>query len=152
MPLKLTLRPRERFVLNGSVLTNGDRRSDLIVENEVSLLRERDVLQPDEADTPMKRIYFTIMMMYLDGGLEGDYYDQFTDLMTDFMCAVTTKGVVEKCHRILDDVHEQRFYTAMMMSKALLPFEKERLENVQEPANVHSGYREPGAAWFIGYL
>ena len=131
MPLKLTLKPRERFVLNGGVLVNGDRRSDLIVENQVSLLRERDVLKPDEADTPMKRIYFTIMMMYLDGGLEGDYYDQFTDLMTDFMCAVTTKGVVEKCHRILDDVHEQRFYTAMMMSKALLPFEKERLENVQ---------------------
>ena len=131
MPLKLTLKPREKFVLNGGVLINGDRRSDLIVENQVSLLRERDVLQPDEADTPMKRIYFTIMMMYLDGGLEGDYYDQFTNLMTDFMCAVTTKEVVEKCHCILDDVHEQRFYTAMMMSKSLLPFEKERLENVQ---------------------
>ena len=131
MPLKLTLKPRERFVLNGGVLINGDRRSDLIIENQVSLLRERDVLQPDEADTPMKRIYFTIMMMYLDGGLEGEYYGQFTDLMTDFMCAVTTKEVVEKCHRILDDVHEQRFYTAMMMSKSLLPFEKERLENVQ---------------------
>jgi flagellar protein FlbT len=131
MPLKLTLKPREKFVLNGGVLINGDRRSDLIIENQVSLLRERDVLQPDEADTPMKRIYFTIMMMYLDGGLEGEYYGQFTDLMTDFMCAVTTKEVVEKCHRILDDVHEQRFYTAMMMSKSLLPFEKERLENVQ---------------------
>jgi flagellar protein FlbT len=131
MPLKLTLKPRERFVLNGGVLINGDRRSDLIVENQVSLLRERDVLKPDEADTPMKRIYFTIMMMYMDGGLEGDYYDQFSELMTDFMCAVTTKGVVEKCHRILDDVHEQRFYTEMMMSKSLLPFEKERLENVQ---------------------
>jgi flagellar protein FlbT len=131
MPLKLTLKPREKFVLNGGVVINGDRRSDLIIENQVSLLRERDVLQPDEADTPMKRIYFTIMMMYLDGGLEGDYYDQFTDLMTDFMCAVTTKEVVEKCHRILDDVHEQRFYTAMMMSKSLLPFEKERLKNVQ---------------------
>ena len=131
MPLKLTLKPREKFVLNGGVLVNGDRRSDLIIENQVSLLRERDVLQPDEADTPMKRIYFTIMMMYLDGGLEGEYYGQFTDLMTDFMCAVTTKEVVEKCHRILDDVHEQRFYTAMMMSKSLLPFEKERLENVQ---------------------
>jgi flagellar protein FlbT len=131
MPLKLTLKPREKFVVNGGVLINGDRRSDLILENQVSLLRERDVLQPDEADTPMKRIYFTIMMMYLDGGLEGEYYGQFTDLMTDFMCAVTTKEVVEKCHRILDDVHEQRFYTAMMMSKSLLPFEKERLEYVQ---------------------
>ena len=131
MPLKLTLKPRERFVLNGGVLVNGDRRSDLIVENQVSLLRGRDVLKPDEADTPMKRIYFTIMMMYMDGGLEGDYYDQFSELMTDFMCAVTTKEVVQKCHRILDDVHEQRFYTAMMMSKSLLPFEKERLEYVQ---------------------
>ena len=131
MPLKLTLKPHERFVLNGGVLMNGDRRSDLIVENQVSLLRERDVLKADEADTPMKRIYFTIMMMYMDGGLEGDYYDQFSELMTDFMCAVTTKGVVEKCHRILNDVHEQRFYTAMMMSKSLLPFEKERLEYVQ---------------------
>ena len=131
MPLKLTLRPRERFVLNGGVLINGDRRSDLIIENQVSLLRERDILQSDEADTPMKRIYFTIMMMYMDGGLEGDYYDQFSELMTDFMCAVTTKEVVQKCHRILDDVHEQRFYTAMMMSKSLLPFEKERLEYVQ---------------------
>ena len=131
MPLKLTLKPRERFVLNGGVLVNGDRRSDLIVENQVSLLRERDVLKADEADTPMKRIYFTIMMMYMDGGLEGDYYDQFSELMTDFMCAVTTKEVVQKCHRILDDVHEQRFYTAMMMSKSLLPFEKERLEYVQ---------------------
>jgi len=131
MPLKLTLKPRERFVLNGGVLINGDRRSDLIVENQVSLLRERDVLKPDEADTPMKRIYFTIMMMYMDGGLEGDYYDQFSELMTDFMCAITTKEVVQKCHRILDDVHEQRFYTAMMMSKSLLPFEKERLEYVQ---------------------
>ena len=131
MPLKLTLKPRERFVLNGGVLINGDRRSDLIVENQVSLLRERDVLKPDEADTPMKRIYFTIMMMYMDGGLEGDYYDQFSELMTDFMCAVTTKEVVQKCHHILDDVHEQRFYTAMMMSKSLLPFEKERLEYVQ---------------------
>jgi len=131
MPLKLTLKPRERFVLNGGVLVNGDRRSDLIVENQVSLLRGRDVLKPDEADTPMKRIYFTIMMMYMDGGLEGDYYDQFSELMTDFMCAITTKEVVQKCHRILDDVHEQRFYTAMMMSKSLLPFEKERLEYVQ---------------------
>ena len=74
MPLKLTLKPGEKFVLNGGVLSNGDRRSDLIIENQVSLLRERDVLQPDEANTPVKRIYFTIMMMYLDGGLESHYY------------------------------------------------------------------------------
>lgn len=131
MPLKLTLKPGEKFVLNGGVLINGDRRSDLIIENQVSLLRERDVLQPEDANTPVKRIYFTVMMMYLDGGLESPYYDRFTGLITDFMCAVATPGVLEKCHRILDDVHEKRFYTAMMTCKSLLPFEKERLDYVQ---------------------
>ena len=63
MALKLTLKPGEKFVLNGGVLINGDRRADLIIENQVSLLRERDVLQPTEATTPVKRIYFSIMMM-----------------------------------------------------------------------------------------
>ncbi|PPR76939.1 MAG: flagellum biosynthesis repressor protein FlbT [Alphaproteobacteria bacterium MarineAlpha2_Bin1] len=130
MPLKLTLKPGEKFVLNGGVLINGDRRADLIIENQVSLLRERDVLQPIEANTPVKRIYFSIMMMYLDGGLESGHYNDFTETMTDFMSILTTESALKKCQHILDEVHEQRFYTALMTCKSLLPFEKERLEYV----------------------
>jgi len=66
MPLKLSLKPGEKFVLNGAVLTNGDKRATLIVQNKACLLREKDIMQPDEATTPARRIYLPIMMMYLD--------------------------------------------------------------------------------------
>jgi len=130
MPLKVTLKPRERFVLNGGVLVNGNRRTDLIIENQVSLLRERDILRPDEANTPVRRIYFAIMMMYLEEALESPFYQEFVDRITEFMCVISSKEILGKCHQILDDVHELRFYSALMTCKTLLPFEKERLENV----------------------
>ena len=130
MPLKVTLKPRERFVLNGGVLVNGNRRTVLIIENQVSLLRERDFLHPEEARTPARRIYFAIMMMYLEEALDSPFYQEFVDRITEFMCVVTRKEILGKCHQILDDVHEQRFYSALMTCKTMLPFEKERLENV----------------------
>ncbi len=130
MPLKVTLKPRERFVLNGGVLVNGNRRTELIIENQVSLLRERDILNADEANTPVRRIYFAIMMMYLEEALDSPFYQEFVDRITEFMCVVSKKEVLGKCHQILDDVHELRFYSALMTCKTLLPFEKERLENV----------------------
>ncbi len=128
--MKVTLKPRERFVLNGGVLVNGNRRADLIIENQVSLLRERDILKADEANTPVRRIYFAIMMMYLEEALDSPFYQEFVDRITEFMCVVSKKEVLGKCHQILDDVHELRFYSALMTCKTLLPFEQERLENV----------------------
>ena len=67
MALKVTLKPGEKFVINGAVVVNGDRRSNLVIQNRVSILREKDIMLPQDADTPVKRIYFAIMMMYLDG-------------------------------------------------------------------------------------
>jgi flagellar protein FlbT len=40
MPLKLSLKPGERFVVNGAVLQNGDRRAVLLLQNKASILRE----------------------------------------------------------------------------------------------------------------
>ena len=71
MPLKLSLKPGEKFVLNGAVVQNGDRRGALILQNKASVLREKDIMQPDEAVTPARRIYFPVMMMYLDEGEAG---------------------------------------------------------------------------------
>ena len=51
MPLKLSLKPGEKFVLNGAVVQNGDRRSALLLQNKASVLREKDIMQADEATT-----------------------------------------------------------------------------------------------------
>ncbi|MDD3838923.1 MAG: flagellar biosynthesis repressor FlbT, partial [Phenylobacterium sp.] len=76
MPLKLSLKPGEKFVLNGAVVQNGDRRGTLILQNKASVLREKDIMQPEEANTPARRIYFPVMMMYLDEANAQKYYDE----------------------------------------------------------------------------
>ena len=77
MPLKLSLKPGEKFVLNGAVVQNGDRRSALLLQNKASVLREKDIMQFEEATTPARRIYFPVMMMYLDQSDWERYQDAF---------------------------------------------------------------------------
>src|SRR6202789_3620654 len=77
MPLKLSLKPGEKFVLNGAVVQNGDRRSALLLQNKASVLREKDIMQVEDAKTPSRRIYFPVMMMYLDQGGWERYQNEF---------------------------------------------------------------------------
>ena len=84
MPLKLSLRPGERFVVNGAVVQNGDRRGALILQNKASVLREKDIMQPDEAGSPARRIYYPIMLLYLDQGDQDEAYAEFALIINWF--------------------------------------------------------------------
>lgn len=54
-----------------------DRRGTLIFQqNKASVLREKDIMQLEEAKTPVGRIYFPVMMMYLDEANAQKYYDE----------------------------------------------------------------------------
>lgn len=127
MPLKLSLKPGEKFVLNGAVLTNGEKRATLIVQNKACLLREKDIMQPDEATTPARRIYLPIMMMYLDPDDNDQYYDEFALRMTEFMGAIANKSALADCVEISRDVMSGSYYKALMICKKLFEFERERL-------------------------
>ncbi len=93
MPLKLSLKPGEKFVLNGAVLANGDKRTSLVIQNKACVLREKDIMQPEDANTPARRIYLAIMMMYLDGEASEEPYNEFALRMTEFMGAIRTPAV-----------------------------------------------------------
>ncbi len=82
MPLKLSLKPGEKFVLNGAVVQNGDRRGVLILQNKASVLREKDIMQSSEVTTPAKRIYFPVMMMYLDEMSAPKFFDEFAQRLS----------------------------------------------------------------------
>ena len=60
MPLKITLKPHERMIVGGAVITNGNTRCDLLIENKVSILRQKDIMSEKDADSPCRKIYFTI--------------------------------------------------------------------------------------------
>lgn len=127
MPLKLSLKPGEKFVLNGAVLVNGDKRASLIIQNKASLLREKDIMQPEDATTPARRIYLPIMMMYLDSEEHDRYYADFALRLTEFMGAIGDRDALASCLEISSDVMNGSYYKALMVCRKLFEFERERL-------------------------
>ena len=137
MPLKLSLRPGERFVLNGAVVRNGDRRAVLILQNKASVLREKDIMQEEDAATPARRIYFPVMMMYLEEASAERYYDEFVRRLTEFLGVISNPEVVADCVNISKHCMAREYYRALVMCRKLIDYEDERLGNV--PARVSTG-------------
>jgi flagellar biosynthesis repressor protein FlbT len=139
MPLKLSLKPGERFVVNGAVLQNGDRRAVLLLQNKASILREKDIIQPEDANTPGRRIYFPIMMMYLEPAEANRYYDDFVVRLNEFMNAIRSPDVLKECVSLSREVMAQDFYKALTRCRKLLAYEERLL------GNVHPGVPDDGA-------
>ncbi|VDC20348.1 flagellar biosynthesis repressor FlbT [Pseudogemmobacter humi] len=68
--LVLKLGPHERVLINGAVIENGDKRSRLAVMTpNANILRLRDALHPEEANTPVRRVCY-IAQLVLSGDAE----------------------------------------------------------------------------------
>jgi flagellar biosynthesis repressor protein FlbT len=139
MALKLSLKPGEKFVLNGAVVQNGDRRGVLILQNRASVLREKDIMQAEEVTTPAKRIYFPIMMMYLDEASASKFYDELALRITEFMGATRNPDILSECVSASRHVLAREYYKALMSARKIVDYEEKVL-------NVASGVHSSGDA------
>ena len=74
--LVLKLTPRERILVNGAVLENGDRRSKLsILTPNANILRLKDAVRPEDAKTPVRRVCY-IAQLVLSGDVEEEEASQ----------------------------------------------------------------------------
>ena len=130
MPLKLSLKPGEKFVLNGAVVQNGDRRCSLVLQNKASVLREKDIMQQEDANTPARHVYFPVMMMYLDEAGADKYYDEFLRRMSEFMGVISNPVILAECVAISKSLMAREYYKALMSCRRLIEYEDERLGHV----------------------
>lgn len=129
MPLKITLRPEERLIIGGAVIRNGDKTSTFYIENKVPLLREKDIMREEEADTYCSKIYFIIQLMYIDVANVVKYHNTYWRLIRDLVEAVPrTVGLIDQ---ISQQILESNYYQALKLAKKLLAFEKEVLSRVK---------------------
>ena len=139
MALKLSLKPGEKFVLNGAVVQNGDRRGVLLLQNKASVLREKDIMQSEAANTPARRIYFPVMMMYLDEPNATRYGDEFLRRLSEFMSVIGNPEARADCVAIGNHVMAREYYKALMLCRKLIEFEDERLGNVAPGVSAGGG-------------
>lgn len=129
MALKITLKPHERMIVGGAVITNGDSRSQFRIENRVPILRERDILGEKDADSPARLIYFVIQLMYIDKQNQATYYDSYWRVAQQLVkAAPSTVAFIDP---ISEFVLSDRFYPALKIAKKLMAYEEEALSCVQ---------------------
>ena len=128
MPLKINVKSGEKFVVNGAVMVAGSKGASLVLQNEATILLGKDVMQEKEATTPSRRIYFSILVMYLDQENVKNYRDAFMSYVEDFMDATTFSEVRRTLLHIVEDVNSGNYYRAMKTCKVLMNYEDEMLK------------------------
>lgn len=129
MALKITLKPHERMIIGGAVVTNGNTRCDLVIENDVPLLREKDIMSVDSATSPCRRIYLAVQLMYVGGDEKlterhGIYWDLVRDVVN---AAPSSIGLIDE---MSGNILHGRYYHALKTAKRLIEYEQEVLQNV----------------------
>lgn len=123
--LVLKLGPKERVLINGAVIENGDRRSRLaIMTPNANILRLRDAIHPQEVNTPVRRVCYIVQLV-----LSGDAIPQEARIQI-------LRGI-EQLSQVLTDIDsrtllteattaivENQFYHALKALRALLPREE----------------------------
>ncbi len=95
MALKVELKPGERIIIGDCVVTNTDQRTRLVIDGETPILREKDILTRKTADTPAKRIYLAIQLMYTSKD-PGPHHEIYFSLLRDILrAAPSTLPIIE---------------------------------------------------------
>ncbi len=136
MGLKVELKPGERVIIGECLITNGDQRTRLLIEGQSPILREKDILTPKTADTPAKRIYLAIQLMYTSRDPASHHESYFTLLRELVQAAPSTWPFVAD---ISNHILSGDMYKALKSAKGLIAFEKELLDNATRRAQLRQG-------------
>jgi len=129
MALKITLKPNEKIIVGGAVVTNGNtRNTDLIIENNVPVLRQKDILSEKDATSPCSRIYFIIQLMYIDEENLTEHQSTYWRLVRELLDAVPR--LAGHIDQINENILEGNFYRALKLAGRLIDYEQEVLKHV----------------------
>lgn len=126
MTLRIELKPRERILIGDCVLTNSDQRTRFVIEGRVPILREKDIMTAKGADTPAKRIYLAVQLMYTSREPRA-HYEIYFALLSDFLrAAPSARSLIENINnRILTG----DLYNALKTARQLITYEQDLVSN-----------------------
>jgi flagellar protein FlbT len=136
MALKVELKPGERLIVGECVITNADQRTRLLIDGQAPILREKDILTPKTADTPAKRIYLAVQLMYLarDPQLHHDVY--FKLVQEIVQAAPSMWPAIEN---INNHILTGEMYKALKDAKKLIAYETELMNDAKREPSVPGG-------------
>lgn len=129
MALKVELRPHERIIIGACVITNTDQRAKLLIEGDrIPILREKDILTPETADTPAKLIYLAVQLMYLAPDPMAHHPTYFSLIKDVLNAAPSAWPFIEAVN---NHILNGDLYLALKEAKKLIAHESELLDSAR---------------------
>ncbi|SRR6266700_3199018 len=123
MSLKVELKPHERIIVGSCVITNMDQRARLLIDGDnIPILREKDILTPETADTPAKLVYLAVQLMYISPNPEAQHGTYF-NLVREIVTAVPSAWPIIEA--INNNILNGDLYRALKEAKKLIAYEKQ---------------------------
>jgi flagellar biosynthesis repressor protein FlbT len=127
MALKVELKPHERIIIGNCVITNTDQRARLLIDGDkIPILREKDILTPETADTPAKLVYLAVQLMYISPDPQLNHGTYF-NLVRDIVAAVPSAWPI--IEGINNHILNGDLYRALKEARKLVAYEKKLLDH-----------------------
>jgi flagellar protein FlbT len=136
MALKVELKPHERIIIGDCVITNSDQRTRLLIDGTVPILREKAIMTPDRADTPAKRVYLAVQLMYTSKDPQLHHEVYFALVRDILKAAPSVWPYIESINNL---ILTGEVYKALKHASKLIVYEQEILDNAKRRASVPSG-------------
>lgn len=126
--LVLKLAPKERVLINGAVIENGDRRSRVsIVSPNANILRLKDAIHPDEASTPVRRVCYSAQLVLTGDAAPEDMKRPLLRSIEELSQVLTDADSRAHLRRATEALISGNHYQCLKALRALLPREERLL-------------------------
>ncbi len=122
MALIIDLKPGEKILIGSAVMTNDNQRTRLHISGDTPILREKDIMQESEANSPSRKIYFLLQCMYLARN-PGDYHAKYFTLVKMIQDAAPSTALFFM--KINAQLVQGHYYKALREARDLITHEDE---------------------------
>jgi flagellar protein FlbT len=130
----LKLRAGEKLYINGAVL-KVERKATIELLNDATFLLEAHVIQPEDAKTPLRQLYFVLQTQLMERGASSDTLRMFGEMSAATRLALGAGALSEGLRSADALVEVGRIFEAMKSLRSLFPLEAELLKD-KTPANA----------------
>jgi flagellar protein FlbT len=134
MSLKVELKPGERIIIGECTLTNCGQRTRILIDGSTPILREKDIMTPRLADTPAKRIYLAVQLMYTSRDPRAHHETYFALVREIVQAAPSTWAFVEI---INNQILTGDLYKALKEAQKLIAYEQDLFEHAKRGTGLH---------------
>jgi flagellar protein FlbT len=101
--LKIALKPGEKIYVNGAVLSV-DRKVSLEFLNDVQFLLQSHVMQPEDATSPLRQLYFIVQIILMnpdDAGQARELFRNSLPILLDTFSSEAIRSTLKDVDRMV---------------------------------------------------